>query len=53
MDEVNYLRITGTELIIPGWRSIRIYAYAAKKGELETLQEKRKAYIQDYNENAN
>ena len=37
---------------VTGWRSIRIYAYAARKGEMETLQEKREAYIQDYNESS-
>lgn len=37
---------------VTGWRSIRIYAYAARKGELETLQEKREAYIQNYNESS-
>lgn len=36
--------------IVTGWKSIRIYAYAAKKGEMETLQEKRETYIQDNNE---
>lgn len=35
---------------VTGWKSIRIYAYAAKKGEMETLQEKREAYIQNNNE---
>lgn len=35
---------------VTGWGSIRIYAYAAKKGEMETLQEKREAYIQNNNE---
>lgn len=35
---------------VTGWKSIRIYAYAAKKGELETLQEKRMFYIQEHNE---
>lgn len=35
---------------VTGWRSIRIYAYAAKKGEIETLQEKRELYIQNNNE---
>ncbi len=37
---------------VTGWRSIRIYAYAARKGEMVTLQEKREAYIQDYNESS-
>ena len=37
---------------VTGWRSIRIYAYVARKGEMETLQEKREAYIQDYNESS-
>ena len=32
------------------WRSIRIYAYSAKKGQMETLQEKRELYIQNHNE---
>ena len=36
---------------VTGWKSIRIYAYAAKKGEIETLQEKRESYIQNFNEN--
>lgn len=35
---------------VTGWRSIRIYAYSAKKGEMETLQEKRELYIQNHNE---
>ena len=35
---------------VTGWRSIRIYAYTAKKGEMETLQEKRELYIQNHNE---
>lgn len=35
---------------VTGWRSIRIYAYIAKKGEMETLQEKRELYIQNHNE---
>lgn len=37
---------------VTGWKSIRIYAYAAKKGEMDTLQEKREAYIQNNNESA-
>ena len=35
---------------VTGWRSIRIYSYSAKKGEMETLQEKRELYIQNHNE---
>ena len=37
---------------VTGWRSIRIYAYSAVKGEMQTLQEKREAYLQNYNESA-
>ena len=37
---------------VTGWQSIRIYAYAAKEGEMETLQEKREAFIQEHNEAA-
>ena len=29
---------------------IRIYAWAAVEGEIETLQEKRLAYVQEHNE---
>ena len=35
---------------VTGWKSIRIYAWAAKEGEIETLQEKRLAYVQEHNE---
>ncbi|MCI8364611.1 MAG: DUF262 domain-containing protein [Eubacterium sp.] len=35
---------------VTGWKSIRIYAWAAKEGEIETLQEKRMAYVQEHNE---
>lgn len=38
--------------MVTGWKSIRIYAYMAKEGEIETLQEKRMAYVQDHNEAA-
>lgn len=38
---------------VTGWKSIRIYAYAAIAGEIETLQEKRLRYVQEYNEAAN
>ena len=33
-------------------QSIRIYAYAAREGEMETLQEKREVFIQEHNEAA-
>lgn len=35
---------------VTGWKSIRIYAWMAKEGEIETLQEKRLAYVQEHNE---
>lgn len=35
---------------ITGWKSIRIYAYIAIVGEIETLHQKRLAYIQEHNE---
>ncbi len=35
---------------ITGWHSIRIYAYVAIVGEIETLQQKRLAFIQEHNE---
>lgn len=35
---------------VTGWSSIRIYAYVAKVGEIETLHEKRLAYVQEHNE---
>ena len=35
---------------ITGWKSIRIYAYMAIAGEIETLHQKRLAYIQEHNE---
>lgn len=35
---------------ITGWQSIRIYAYVAVVGEIETLHQKRLAFIQDHNE---
>ncbi len=38
---------------VTGWKSIRIYAYAAICGEIETLQQKRLAYIQEHNEAVN
>lgn len=38
--------------LVTGWKSIKIYAYMAKEGEIETLQEKRIAYVQEYNETA-
>lgn len=34
------------------WKSIRIYAYAAIKGEIETLHDKRLKFIAEQNENA-
>lgn len=37
---------------VTGWKSIRIYAYAAIIGEIETLQEKRLHYVQEHNEAA-
>ena len=36
---------------VTGWKSIRIYAYTAIVGEIETLQDKRIRYIQENNEN--
>ena len=35
---------------ITGWQSIRIYAYVAVVGEIETLHQKRLAFIQEHNE---
>lgn len=35
---------------VTGWKSIRIYAYTAVVGEIETLQQKRLEFIKDYNE---
>lgn len=35
---------------ITGWQSIRIYAYMAIVGEIETLHQKRLAFIQEHNE---
>lgn len=35
---------------ITGWQSIRIYSYVAIVGEIETLHQKRLAFIQDHNE---
>ena len=35
---------------ITGWQSIRIYAYVAIVGEIETLHQKRLAFIQEHNE---
>lgn len=35
---------------VTGWQSIRIYAYVAVVGEIETLQQKRLAFIQEHNE---
>lgn len=35
---------------VTGWQSIRIYAYVAIVGEIETLHQKRLAFIQDHNE---
>lgn len=35
---------------ITGWQSIRIYAYVAIVGEIETLHQKRLYYIQEHNE---
>lgn len=37
---------------ITHWKSIRIYAYAAIVGEIETLHDKRLKYIADHNETA-
>ena len=34
---------------VTGWKSIRIYAYTAVVGEIETLQQKRLEFIKDYN----
>ena len=34
---------------VTGWRSIRIYAYTAIVGELETLHQKRLKFIKNYN----
>lgn len=38
---------------VTGWKSIRIYTYAAVVGEIETLQQKRISYIQEHNEAVN
>ncbi len=35
---------------VTGWKSIRIYAYAAKIGEIETLQQKRISFNNEHNE---
>ena len=35
---------------VTGWKSIRIYAYTAVVGEIETLHQKRQEFINDYNE---
>ena len=35
---------------ITGWQSIRIYAYVAIVGEIETLQSKRIRFIEEHNE---
>lgn len=35
---------------VTGWKSIRIYAYAAKVGEIETLHQKRLAFANEHNE---
>lgn len=35
---------------VTGWKSIRIYAYMAIVGEIETLHQKRLAFIQEHNE---
>lgn len=35
---------------VTGWKSIRIYAYAALEGEIETLHQKRLAFATDHNE---
>lgn len=35
---------------ITGWRSIRIYAYVAIVGEIETLHQKRLSFLEDHNE---
>lgn len=35
---------------VTGWKSIRIYAYTAIEGEIETLHQKRLAFIQEHNE---
>lgn len=35
---------------VTGWKSIRIYAYVAIVGEIETLHQKRLAFIQEHNE---
>lgn len=37
---------------VTGWKSIRIYAYMALLGEIETLQEKRLSFIREQNEPA-
>ena len=50
--DAKYVNYKGTKLTlnewgckVTGWKSIRIYSYCAKKGEVETLQEKREALI--------
>ena len=35
---------------VTGWQSIRIYAYVAIVGEIETLHQKRLSFIQEHNE---
>lgn len=37
---------------VTGWKSIRIYAYAAIVGEIETLHEKRLSYANEHNEDS-
>lgn len=38
---------------VTGWKSIRIYAYAARVGEIDTLHEKRLAFVRNNNESDN
>ena len=56
LDE-KYVDYQGSKLTInewgckmTGWQSIRIYAYVAIVGEIETLHQKRIAFIQEHNE---
>lgn len=35
---------------VTGWKSIRIYAYTAIEGEIETLQQKRQVFANEHNE---
>lgn len=44
------MRINDWGCKVSGWKSIRIYAYCAKVGENETLQQKRIKYIMNHNE---